>query len=208
MINREHCRPPINDQVEFQKIAASAASYKTEPFPPFLPFLPGMMLTRLSPGRCASRHGAAHQETPEMFPPPLDLLVAASEHTEAHPAAVASQFLVAVGNVIGRQAYTHVGETRHGTNENVLLVGSTSTGRKGDAKNGYGLAPLEDADPDGSANITGGLSSGEGLIHAVRDPVHAVNKKGEDVLADPGVADKRLLCVETEFSSVLKQFRA
>src|SRR5439155_13125195 len=46
----------------------------------------------------------------------------------------------------------------------------------------------------------------EGLIHAVRDPVTST-KNGEEVVTDPGVADKRFLCLETEFSAVLKQFR-
>ncbi|HLK12373.1 MAG TPA: DUF3987 domain-containing protein [Candidatus Binatia bacterium] len=144
--------------------------------------------------------------TPEMFPPPLNLLRDACAHTEAHSAAVAVQFLVAVGNMVGREAHTYVGETRHGTNEFALIVGPTATGRKGDSKN-TAVAPLEGADSEWFASITGGLSSGEGLIHAVRDPVYGANKKGEEVLVDPGVTDKRLLCVETEFSSVLKQFR-
>jgi hypothetical protein len=51
--------------------------------------------------------------------------------------------------------------------------------------------------------VVGGLSSGEGLIHAVRDPVEKqepIRERGsravtgyETVVADPGVADKRLL---------------
>jgi hypothetical protein len=57
------------------------------------------------------------------------------------------------------------------------------------------------------------LSSGEGLIFAVRDPIEkqvAVRDKGGPTgeyrteVADPGVTDKRLLAVESEFASVLK----
>jgi hypothetical protein len=61
-------------------------------------------------------------------------------------------------------------------------------------------------------HIKGGLSSGEGLIWAVRDPLRKqepVKEKGtvvayKEVEADPGVSDKRLLCYEPEFASVLK----
>ena len=50
-----------------------------------------------------------------------------------------------------------------------------------------------------------GLSSGEGLIHAVRDPVLKENKKtGETETLDEGVKDKRLLVVASELASVLK----
>jgi hypothetical protein len=143
-----------------------------------------------------------------MFPagPLAQLLMAAHDCTEASDAAVASQFLVALGNAIGSNAYTYVGETRHGVNENLLVVGPTATGRKGDGKN-IAFAVLREADPEWAKLIASGLSSGEGLIHAVRDEVHGTSKKGEDVITDPGVADKRLCVVESEFSSPLKMFR-
>jgi hypothetical protein len=57
----------------------------------------------------------------------------------------------------------------------------------------------------------GGLSSGEGLLWAVRDPIQrteAVREKGKPTgetvtyEIDPGVTDKRLLVVEPEFASV------
>jgi hypothetical protein len=143
--------------------------------------------------------------TDEMFPPPLHLFREACEVSEAHPAAVAAQALVAFGNVVGRDTFTYVSETRHGANEFLLVVGPTAIGRKGDAR-ALAHAPLEDVDAAWFANISGGLSSGEGLIHAVRDPVTAM-RKGEEVEVDPGVPDKRLLCVESEFSGVLKHFR-
>jgi hypothetical protein len=49
-----------------------------------------------------------------------------------------------------------------------------------------------------------GLSSGEGLIYAVRDRVDGENKKGETVVFDQGVEDKRLLVLEAELAGVLK----
>lgn len=52
--------------------------------------------------------------------------------------------------------------------------------------------------------VLNGLSSGEGLIHAVRDPVVSRDKTGEKVVLDDGVEDKRLLVMEPELAGVLK----
>jgi hypothetical protein len=64
-------------------------------------------------------------------------------------------------------------------------------------------------------NVQSGLVSGEGLVWSVRDAVYKienVKEKGrivgaEEVLADPGVSDKRLLVVEPEFAAVLRVCR-
>ena len=56
------------------------------------------------------------------------------------------------------------------------------------------------------------MSSGEGVISAVRDPTEArtpIKDKGKIVdyqitTSDPGVDDKRLMIVESEFGGVLK----
>lgn len=62
--------------------------------------------------------------------------------------------------------------------------------------------------------VMGGLSSGEGVIWNVRDPIDKQERisqgKGqaptyETVQADPGVEDKRLMVIEPEFANVLKQ---
>jgi hypothetical protein len=142
-----------------------------------------------------------------MFPGLLgDLIEATTRVTEAHPVAIAGPFLVAIGNAIGRDAYTYVGETRHAVNENVLVVGPTSTGRKGDGWN-VARVLLEAADPAWAELHASGLHSGEGLIAAVRDEEVGLNKKGETVVLDLGVTDKRLLVVESEFSQQLKLFK-
>lgn len=126
-------------------------------------------------------------------------------HTEADGVAIGAQFLVAFGNAAGGGPYFQVGETVHHINENVCIVGDSSRARKGDSSNAA-LRVLRDADPAWAANIASGLSSGEGLIHAVRDPVEKITAKGERILADEGVSDKRLLVLESEFSHALKQF--
>jgi hypothetical protein len=115
-------------------------------------------------------------------------------HTESDPAALLSQFLIALGNLIGHGPYVKADGGLHGTNLFAVLVGKTSKARKGTSW-GWIHSIMKVVDPDWEANrIAGGLSSGEGLIYAIRDPLEK----------DPGVTDKRLLVVETEFSAALK----
>jgi Protein of unknown function (DUF3987) len=84
------------------------------------------------------------------------------------------------------------------------LVGETSKGRKGTSW-GYVRDLLAGADPDwADERVLGGLSSGEGLIYAVRDRVVGEDKEGDEKVLDEGVADKRLFVLEPELASVLK----
>ena len=131
-----------------------------------------------------------------------DLVRIYGPHTEASPAACVVQNLVLFGNAVGRGPHFVVGETLHHLNENVLVVGTSSKSRKGDSSN-VALRPLADADPEWAQNLASGLSSGEGLIHAVRDPVTTRDSDtGEERIVDAGVEDKRLPVLESEFSSV------
>lgn len=118
--------------------------------------------------------------------------------TEADPMAIYSQFLVAYGNSIGRKAFFQVEQSRHYTNLFLVLVGVTAKGRKGVALD-YVRAFYRQADPFYLPQMVAGLSSGEGLIWAVRDPVPGNGKE-----VDQGVIDKRLLVTETEFARPLK----
>ena len=148
------------------------------------------------------------------FHGPAGLFVKIVEpHTEADPAALLVQFLIAAGNIMGRKAYRIADGARHYSNLNAVLVGDTSHGRKGSAwaqvRRAVGLL-----DSDWMENhVASGLSSGEGLIWAVRDPIErreAIKEKGrftgeyQSVVVDDGVADKRLCVIESEFASVLK----
>lgn len=151
---------------------------------------------------------------PEAFHGLAGRFVAAVEPaSEADRVALLAQFLVGVGNVIGRTAYATAEADRHYANEFAVLVGKSAKGRKGTS---WGrvratLARVDQSWADG--RTAGGLSSGEGLIWAVRDPIEKQEKvsKGrqvpryETVIADPGVEDKRLLVVEPEFANVLRQ---
>jgi len=114
-------------------------------------------------------------------------------HTEADPLAILAQLLVACGALIGRGAHFQVEATLHHPNEFVVLVGDSAKARKGSSFD-HVARLLSQADPAFPSRLTTGLSSGEGLIWAVRDP------QGPD----PGALDKRLLVVEPEFASVLK----
>jgi hypothetical protein len=139
-----------------------------------------------------------------MYPGLLgDVIEAFSASTEAAPEPIAVQFLVAFGSAIGRAPHVMVGATRHGVGEYVLIAGASAKARKGDGK-GIALAVLERAAPEWAQGcVSSGLSSGEGLVHRVRDPVER-NRNGEIETVDEGVTDKRLLVVETEFCGVLK----
>ncbi len=111
-------------------------------------------------------------------------------HTESDPHAVLVQTLVAFGNVGGRYAHVRVEGDQHFPNLFCAVVGTSSKGRKGTSwGNVRGL--MAEAEPFwADERVKSGLSSGEGLIHAVRD--------GDD--GD----DKRLLVVESELASVLR----
>jgi hypothetical protein len=112
-------------------------------------------------------------------------------HTESDAAALLTQFLACIGNLFGRSVFYQVEGVKHHTNIFVCIVGKTAKGRKGTA---YQHASRLMRDLESAWMEAGGLSSGEGIIHAVRD-----STEGDD-----GVRDKRLLVYEPEFATVLK----
>ncbi|MDQ2896185.1 MAG: YfjI family protein [Actinomycetota bacterium] len=122
-----------------------------------------------------------------------EIVAKLAPHTEADPVAILTQLLVAFGAAVGRRAWFQVEATRHHPNEFMLLVGDSAKARKGSSWD-HVRRLITSADHSISARILTGLSSGEGLIWAVRDPT----------TQDPGTPDQRLLVVEPEFASVLK----
>lgn len=135
--------------------------------------------------------------------------------TEADPVAVLTQILVMFGNAIGRTPHWTVEEDQHYGNLFLVLVGETGRGRKGTSK-GRALKAFSALLDDWAGKcVRSGLSSGEGMIHAVRDPeyaLHNVKQKGrvtdqQRVKVDEGVSDKRLLVIETEFARPLRAMR-
>jgi hypothetical protein len=140
-----------------------------------------------------------------MFPGIVGRLVELSKpHTEAAATAIAAQFIVLFGNATGHGPFVSVGETRHHLNENLLVVGPSATGRKGDGFQ-VAIAPFRIGDADwAKSRVKGGLASGEGLIHHVRDGQSGIKKDGTGGIVDEGVTDKRLMVIESEFANVLK----
>jgi hypothetical protein len=129
--------------------------------------------------------------------------------TEADPAAVLVQLMVSFGNIVGRTPFYPVEAEEHHANLFACLVGRSAKGRKGTSLN-HTLQLFKAVDPEWSADhVASGLSSGEGLIWAVRDPIFKPerNKKTgqvDEVKVDDGINDKRLLVAETEFAQGLK----
>ena len=137
-----------------------------------------------------------------------DIVRSVEPHTEADPVALLVQALVAFGNIIGRSAYFMVGATRHHFNLYALIVGDTAKARKGTSQQEI-LRFFRALDSEwADTRVLPGLSSGEGLIWAVRDPIEKEtrNNEGESTteIVDEGAEDKRLLVVESEFASTLK----
>jgi hypothetical protein len=150
----------------------------------------------------ASKSGLSSEDQPQ-WPEPLDaaafhgpageLCKAVSDYSEADEAGILFQEHVVFGSLVGPKPHFRVGWEKHHLTEFLALGGNTAVGAKG-----MSLVPALELgyriDPEWYKHCRkSGLSSGEGLISAVRD----ANKD------DPGVTDKRLLVIETEFGKVL-----
>lgn len=141
-----------------------------------------------------------------------DVVNAACAHSEAHPVAVAANFLAMFCASIGRGPYQRIGDAVIHARPFPLIVGKSGKARKGTAehtpreiaKRADEILRKRSGKTDRLKVHTGGLSSGEGVAWAIRDPKEAdANGKG----ADQGVKDKRLLVIESEFANVLAQVK-
>jgi hypothetical protein len=143
-----------------------------------------------------------------------EIVRAVEPHTEADPAGLIVQLLALFGALVGRTTYFQVSGTRHYLLLFANLVGDTARGRKGMA---WGVVRhvfsfIAEVNEWLQTNVLGGLSSGEGLIHAVSDyeedeeevELEGDRGKKKRPAALPTQADKRVLVYESEFSSVLK----
>jgi hypothetical protein len=126
-------------------------------------------------------------------------------HTESDPVALLIQFIVCFGNAVDRIPHYLVEASRHYPNMFAVLVGQSSKSRKGTsaARIRDIMSYADAADDDWTRKcIESGLSSGEGVIWRIRDPIYKISK-GQRVLEDEGVRDKRLLIDEHEYFQVL-----
>jgi hypothetical protein len=123
-------------------------------------------------------------------------------NTESDQAALLLQFLISFGNAVSRKPYYPIEGTKHYSNLFVVLAGQTAKARKGTSADRIRQL-FEAADPEWAQHcVRGGISPGEGIIWAIRDPIYAM-KKGELQCTDPGVDDKRLLLDEREYQQAL-----
>jgi hypothetical protein len=202
--NLSRCSPPLPDD-EVRAIAQSVARYEPAPTVPNAP-----PIESPKPGPTARQWPAPLNEA-AYYGLPGEFVHLAGPHTEADPAALLFQFLAALGTCIGRGPHFRVGADRHYTNLFMVLVGNSSKARKGTS---WGevrrLLTFTDIEFT-KTRISSGLTSGEGLIDAVRDEIREnvpIKEKGrvidyEEQVMDAGEKDKRLLCVEGEFAQTL-----
>ena len=131
-----------------------------------------------------ARHGAVGSVINKLEP-----------HTEAHPAALLIQYLVALGNIVGRGPYCVAESDRHYPNLFAAVVGDSSIGKKGTSW-GRVMSLMREVDDGWSSNnIVSGLGSGEAVIDKLKDC--------DDPIA-AAFTDKRLLLMEGEFAQVLQ----
>lgn len=203
--NDTHCQPPLPAS-EVRNIARSVARY--EPAAPVRSVDPPAQTVASQPPRQlpaplseAAYYGLAGEFTRLVGP-----------ETEADPAALLFQFLASMGSIIGRGPHYRVGAARHYANLFMVIVGNSAKARKGTSWGEvHGACELIDLSW-WKRRITSGLSTGEGLIHAVRDEVREsvpIKEKGkvaeyQEQVTDPGEPDKRLLCVESELGRALQ----
>jgi hypothetical protein len=134
-----------------------------------------------------------------------DFVRATEPQTEADPAALLSQLLAAFGNLVGPDPFFRVEATEHHTNLFVLVVGASSKARKGTALDHVKRVLSRVSSDWAEGQIKTGLSSGEGLIWAVRDYDPRIDKRKNSEIEHPvAISDKRLLVVQPEFASVLR----
>ncbi|GAA4859721.1 DUF3987 domain-containing protein [Kitasatospora terrestris] len=120
--------------------------------------------------------------------------------TEADPVGVLVNLLSAAGAMLGSGPHLRIGNDTHPALIWALTIGATAAGRKGAGTNTARLL-LAAAEPEFfKGNMLSGLSSGEGLIEAVRDG----DPTKED---DPGVIDKRRWIVESEYGVTMARSR-
>lgn len=128
-----------------------------------------------------------------------EIVAAMLPQTEADAVGLLANLLVAFGSCVGPAPHALAEQHRHGANLFVVQIGESGKGRKGSAwRQVRALFKRVDEGWDKDC-IVSGLSSGEGLIHAVRDRETAAS--GD---APTPTADRRILVVEEEFGGTLK----
>lgn len=197
VINTERCEPPL-DPAHVKKKAISAGRYEpnTEP-------------TLISHNSLISQPEFPELDDAALYGLAGDIVRLIEPETEASEVAILAQFLVAFGVIVGRIPYYPVEATHHHANLFCVLVGDSSKSRKGTSGE-HVRRIFEMVDEDFvKRHWRSGLSSGEGLIWAVRDEIVKWEKSKtgglpQAVVTDPGIEDKRLLVMESELAQLFK----
>jgi hypothetical protein len=203
--NTARCKPPLPAS-EVREIARSVARYApAAPVPETSPPAQSM-------ARQPYRQWPAPLTQAAFCGLPGEFVRLVEPHTEADPAALLFQFLAAMGSIIGRGPHCRAEADKHYANVFMVIVGNSAKARKGTSWGQVrGICELTDKEW-ASRRISSGLSTGEGLIHAVRDEIkEAVPIKEktrivdyQEQVTDAGEKDKRLLCMESELAQALQ----
>ena len=134
------------------------------------------------------------------------------QHTEGDRNAILLTFLTYAGNFLGREHYMQTGSDRQCANLYLCIVGPTAGGRKGSAVSAAETFFTQGPQPPRLPKIVYGISSGEGVIHQIRNPKtkRELNRKTnaiEEVTIDEGVTDKRVLFNLSEFQQCVVNMR-
>jgi hypothetical protein len=195
------------NEAEVQAALDGAAKLSASPpVPPPMPAKPNPApLTKEEMDRRYAKELLRYSIRQSPFPAPMSedayygvagsVVDIADKTTEASREAMLVQFLIAAGNRIGRSAVLkHSGYNF--CNDYCVLVGETSTGRKGTAW-GVVYHVFDTFVPEWCKRIYSGIQSGEGVIHATRDEF--VTHKNGKACVHSGEDDKRILIIEEEF---------
>lgn len=133
--------------------------------------------------------------------------------TEADPVAVLMQTLALFGAMVGNGPHVLIGGKRHPAQLWPLIVGRTSTARKGTSLGEASLFAEQWSDYARTymrRRTKPGLSTGEGLLAALGadpPPRPKGGKNDEPPPAEAVAPDGKLTVTETEFSTVLAMFK-
>jgi putative DNA primase/helicase len=168
----------------------------------------------LSPEEEESDAPPGPPKMPDIGFPPLmrDIVELACANSEAHPVAVAANLLSYFSATIGRTLYQSIGDAVIHCRPFLLVVGKSGKARKGTAEatvrrvfqRAEALISKQRGVEECLRCHTGGLSTGEGIAWAIRDAVEP-DERGRG--GDPGVTDKRMLVIESEFDNILSQLK-
>ena len=133
------------------------------------------------------------------------------EFTEANKHARLLDMTVKAGNYFGRTAYVKIGDKRHYMNLFGVIVGRTGLGRKGETgSSSHAVFEYLPGDWQ-NGHVIPSISSGEGLIHRLKDAVPMKPKKRRGMYPTPPeedeitfeIIDKRCLLESEELDNLL-----